>query len=740
MATGNNNNINIVANFVDNASPQLDHLSNLLNDFGKGLAIGAIAAAVAFVSEKFVEATREAINFGDELNDMSERWGIAQDGLSGMAYAAKLADTSLEGITGGLRHLAKSMEEARDPASDQAQLFAAMGISMTDAEGKMKSADEMMGELADQFKDMPNGMEKARLAMQIFGKAGADLIPYLNQGSEGIKKMKDEAKGFGLFWTPEQSAQAADFNDNMDRMTMAVQGLFTRIAQALLPTLGAVAEAFVESAKEGGILKGVFDIIVGAVKAVDFVLKPLILGVYILTNAFSLLGRTIGGVAAATVEFLSGNFEGSKNIINGMKEDLAKTGDELLKFHAKLYDTKPAAEEAGKGAENAVPSIKKVGESAKKVAEEIEKYLAGLRKVRDEIGANEEMKQRIELEAKLLELKKQGASTAQLAKVRNEATSIIAETNARRENWDLMQKQLDAEIKLNDVRKSTISATEDIKFENSLMALSDDERKIAIELRKLEKQMIGASKEEIAKLSAERRKELEVQQEQNRLENLLADTVDVKIEKSRQNMQVLTRAFESGAISEKQYLEAVQLEMERVNGKAKATVDEMTEFFKEAARNIQGAMSDFLFDFMQGKLGDMGKQIKTMIDRMVANFLAAKAATALFGSDFGTKGEIGGLIGDVFSGIAGARAEGGPVEAGKTYLVGERRAELFTPSVNGTILPDAKAATAGYARPVQITIQAMDSQDALRGLQPIMKDIARGVNIANNKYNLKGGY
>lgn len=73
--------------------------------------------------------------------------------------------------------------------------------------------------------------------------------------------------------------------------------------------------------------------------------------------------------------------------------------------------------------------------------------------------------------------------------------------------------------------------------------------------------------------------------------------------------------------------------------------DEITEFWKQAAHSMQESMSEFFFDVMQGNLSDLSGSFKASIDRMVADVLAAKAATALFGSDFGKGGEISGLVG-----------------------------------------------------------------------------------------------
>jgi hypothetical protein len=99
-------------------------------------------------------------------------------------------------------------------------------------------------------------------------------------------------------------------------------------------------------------------------------------------------------------------------------------------------------------------------------------------------------------------------------------------------------------------------------------------------------------------------------------------------------------------------------------------------------------MSSFFFDFMQGKLSDLSGSIKNVIDKMVADMLAAQMATALFGADFGKTGgggSMGGLVGAFgswFSGL-GFREAGGPVSAGRPYIVGEKRAELFIPKTDG---------------------------------------------------------
>ena len=726
-------NLKIIADLQDNASQKLQDLNALMGEFGKGLMTGALVAAGAFIVNEFAGMTKAAIDFGDSLDNMAQRTGVSTDELSKLAYAAQMSDTSLEGIQAGFRKLSQTMIAAQEAGSEQAEIFKQIGVETTDASGKLRDTNDVMEDLADVFKDMPDGAGKTALAMELLGKSGADLIPYLNSGKEGLRELKKEAEEFGNVWSPEQSKQAAEFNDNIDRMGNVFKGLFTQIAQNLLPTLNTLTEAIVQSGKEGGILRSVIDGLVWVFDAFNTILKPIYLGVYILTTAFATLGKVLGGTAAALVEFLKGNFENSKNIISAMKDDINKAGEDIAKFHDKLMNGKPA-EEAEKNNEKTGKSFQGVKKSAKEAADELEKYLQNLRKTRDQIGMSDKDKALYDLEQE----SKKAPNAAARQKFLSEGRSIIEDTEVRKANQKAIEDQAEAQKKLNEARSKEELKTEDIAYENSIVHLSNEERKIAVELRKMEKELIGLSAEELSKLTAERKRELEIQAENARLENLIAETTDKRIEKSRVNMVTLANALQAGRISEQTYLEAVQIEMERMKDKSKEVADEMTEFFKSAAKNIQTAMGSFLFDFMQGKLGDLSSSIKTVIDRMVADMLAAQLATALFGADFGKQGgNIGGLVGSLGTFISGFRAEGGPVTAGQAYIVGEKRPELFIPDTNGTILPDTSALAGASQMNVTFQLQALDGADTMRVLGQKEREIAQMLISAQRKYNLR---
>lgn len=188
----------------------------------------------------------------------------------------------------------------------------------------------------------------------------------------------------------------------------------------------------------------------------------------------------------------------------------------------------------------------------------------------------------------------------------------------------------------------------------------------------------------------ERAELLEKQRDaQERINALIEATPTAQIEKQRDDMILLAGAFESGRLSVEQYYEAVVAGLPKL----KEPLNEMTEFSKQAARNMQDAMGSFFFDTMQGKMNDLAGNFKKTIDKMVADLLASQLMNWLTG-DFGKTGQMGGALGNIFGSIfGGSRAIGGPVSAGSAYRVGEHGEEIFIPQSSGTVVPADRASS-----------------------------------------------
>lgn len=135
-----------------------------------------------------------------------------------------------------------------------------------------------------------------------------------------------------------------------------------------------------------------------------------------------------------------------------------------------------------------------------------------------------------------------------------------------------------------------------------------------------------------------------------RLNSLLDATPTGKLDKARDDMLLLTKALEEARISEEQYLEAVTTRLDLASSKTEKAIDDLDEFAKAAAKNIEGTLADFLYDPFSDGVDGMVKKFADAIRKMAADALAAQLAQKLFGAM--GKGGDWGWVGSLFSAAA----------------------------------------------------------------------------------------
>ena len=268
----------------------------------------AIAAAFSAVSVKSV------IDGADQLNKLSQKTGIAVEALSELKYAGSLADVSIESIALGVKKLSSNMFEAASGSKEAADAFGLLGVAFKNGDGSLRDSDKVLADVAERFAGLVDGPEKSALAVKIFGKAGADLIPMLNMGRDGLEAMKLEAKQLGVVISTETAKAAEEFNDNLTRMNAIASASARDIAGALLPTMVDLTDAFVQARKEGGGFTLIADGIATAFDAV------VVLGANI-AYIFKSIGDTLGGIAAQAAAIARLDFKGVGVINAAIKEN-----------------------------------------------------------------------------------------------------------------------------------------------------------------------------------------------------------------------------------------------------------------------------------------------------------------------------------------------------------------------------------------------------------------------------------
>lgn len=223
-------------------------------DFGGviGQLKGQLATLAAALAPAAVIAWVKAMaDAEDQAGKTAQKVGMTVEALSELQYAANLADLSNEQLTTGLVQLSKHMFEAKDMTSEAADAFRAMGVEVLDARGNVALTQDVLFKLADKFATIKDGAEKTAIALKLFGKSGAEMIPLLNGGSEGLKQNAEEARKFGVVISTEAAKRAEEFNDNLRRLQAQSGGLAREISGPLIAALAGATKAMVEARTAG---------------------------------------------------------------------------------------------------------------------------------------------------------------------------------------------------------------------------------------------------------------------------------------------------------------------------------------------------------------------------------------------------------------------------------------------------------------------------------------------------------
>ena len=240
------------ANGVKQAQGTLAGLSNSL----KGLAVGAAAGAAGALAGLSLAIGR-SLGRMDDLGKAAQKIGIPVDELSKLEYAAKLADVSLESLTTTLARFSRSLAEiGAGGENDAGAALRAIGVSATDAQGNLRPTSAIIEDVAEKFSGMRDGANKTALAIALFGRSGADMIPLLNGGREAIRAAGDELQRFGGVVSPEAAKQAETFNDALTRFQTLSDGAAQSLVVQLLPALNDVLETLLKYMSNGSGIAG----------------------------------------------------------------------------------------------------------------------------------------------------------------------------------------------------------------------------------------------------------------------------------------------------------------------------------------------------------------------------------------------------------------------------------------------------------------------------------------------------
>ena len=405
----------------------------------KGLAaVGTTAAAGGAALFAF---SKEVAGSRDKITKLGREFGVTTEFLSGMGHAAQLGGSDLKTVEKGMAKLSRTVSDAQSGLATAQRGFTDLGIKIEDSNGVLKTNDQLLFEVADRFKEMPDGVMKAAKAQEIFGRSGKNLINTLNQGSEGLKRQISDAQALGVAFSEEAGKEAEAFNDELLRLESAAQGALIPIAEQMIPL---ITDAFME-------LQGVVKIAGPGMIQVFEEIKPAIKGTLDLlvdtALGWSQIIKQIGNAIDFTKEL--------------ERVDDETTDSEIKNLLRKMEANKKAHDEEKKQNELAEKNAQRVAEqqeinarrrrerNRKKAQREAERHTKELIRI-----AKEEAKAKDDLAQKILERRK--ATNQSYEDLR--AATVEKEKIAQKELTDSFKSE-------NDLRIAEIEATYNKRLE-----------------------------------------------------------------------------------------------------------------------------------------------------------------------------------------------------------------------------------------------------------------------------------
>lgn len=230
------------AGHVKGLGSSLASVGGKIIGFGGALTALAAGGSLAYLVKQSMESI-------DATAKLSDRLGIATESLVGLQHAADLSGVSAESLTGGLEKMLKTIGDAASEGGAGAAALDKLGLS-ADALANMPT-DQAFGEIAQGLSEIQNPAERARVAMDIFGKSGQQLLPMMLQGREGIAAAMEEAQKLGLTFSRVDAAKVEAANDAMTRLQKVFIGAAQTLAIQLAPFIEVAATKLTELATSG---------------------------------------------------------------------------------------------------------------------------------------------------------------------------------------------------------------------------------------------------------------------------------------------------------------------------------------------------------------------------------------------------------------------------------------------------------------------------------------------------------
>lgn len=272
--------------------------------------LAALVTAIVKVEKALIDVTKESAGAASEILELSSVTGQSTDSIQEFAYASEMVGVSSDRIRDSLKEVTNKMQEARDGSEDVAAAWDKLGVSITDAEGNLRSAEDVFYDTIDALGQVQNRTERDAIAMDLMSESAQELNPLIDAGSAALRDYADEAHEMGYVLDNEALTALDNVDNGFSRLSNTTDALKNQIAAEFAPYLSEALEdirALIEKVGKALIDSGAVEafgsilessvslleplgsLVTTVLPALSAALKPVVEAVAILADATDLL-------------------------------------------------------------------------------------------------------------------------------------------------------------------------------------------------------------------------------------------------------------------------------------------------------------------------------------------------------------------------------------------------------------------------------------------------------------------
>ena len=270
-----------------------------LNASAKVIA-GAATAAFAGMSVVVKQQMGEI----DELAKTARKLRFPVEELQAFQKVAQ--EAGVGNLNTGLRMMEVNISKAASGTGEAVRSLDALGLSAEQL-ARLAPQDQYKA-IAEKLRDVENASDRARIAQEIFGESGVEMLNMIDQGAEAIEKARARLDAMGATLSGIDVAKVEQANDAMNELQLVAQGAANQFTVALAPVLTGISEKLVDMAIESGGFRSVaLDVVEVFVKG-GAIVGNVIQGWQVIINAGQLALLMLGSTATRSIAGIYGAF------------------------------------------------------------------------------------------------------------------------------------------------------------------------------------------------------------------------------------------------------------------------------------------------------------------------------------------------------------------------------------------------------------------------------------------------